>query len=110
MQERHDERIERTVATLEHVKQEHGNAEDMYVEMHKHLNCPHCGGSGHIDDVTKSWLQFKEFIEWANAQGYDCAHTCNSNTGEWIAFNPMTADLWKAWQAARSITDKGGSA
>lgn len=48
--------------------------------------------------------QFKEFIEWAGAQGYDCAHTCNSDTGEWIALNPMTADLWKAWQAAHGIT------
>ena len=40
----------------EHVKvhqQEHGNAEDMYIEMHKHLNCPHCGGSGHIEDVKQ---------------------------------------------------------
>ena len=34
-------------------KQEHGSPEDIYVEMHKHLNCPHCGGSGHIDDVAE---------------------------------------------------------
>jgi hypothetical protein len=34
-------------------QQEHGSPEDMYVEMHKHLNCPHCGGSGHIDDVKQ---------------------------------------------------------
>lgn len=32
----------------------HGNAEDLYVEMSKHLNCPHCSGSGHIDDVAHS--------------------------------------------------------
>jgi hypothetical protein len=47
--------------------------------------------------------QFKEFIEWAGSQGYDCAYTCNSDTGEWIALNPMTADLWKSWQAALGI-------
>lgn len=47
--------------------------------------------------------QFKEFIKWAGTQGYDCAQTCNSDTGEWIALNPMTADLWKAWQAAHGI-------
>ena len=29
----------------------HGNAEDQYIAMSKHLNCPHCGGSGHVDDV-----------------------------------------------------------
>ncbi len=34
-------------------KQEHGSPEDMYVEMHKHLNCPSCGGSGHIDDAKQ---------------------------------------------------------
>jgi hypothetical protein len=39
------------IADLE--KQEHGSPEDMYVGMHKHLNCPHCGGSGHIDDVAE---------------------------------------------------------
>jgi hypothetical protein len=47
--------------------------------------------------------QFKEFIEWAASQGYDCAHACNPDTGKWIALNPMTADLWKAWKAAYSI-------
>lgn len=47
--------------------------------------------------------EFKEFIKWAGAQGYDCGQTCNSDTGEWIALNPMTADLWKAWQAAHGI-------
>ena len=53
--------------------------------------------------------QFKEFIKWAGAQGYDCAQTCNSDTGEWIVLNPVTADLWKAWQAAHGITDKDES-
>jgi DNA-directed RNA polymerase subunit RPC12/RpoP len=40
-------------AIAEAEKQQHGSPEDMYVEMHKHLNCPHCGGSGHIDDVAE---------------------------------------------------------
>lgn len=47
--------------------------------------------------------QFKEFIKWAGEQGHDCGQTCNSDTGEWIVLNPMTADLWKAWQAAHGI-------
>jgi hypothetical protein len=48
-------------------KQEHGSPEDMYIEMHKHLNCPHCGGSGHIDDVKQeqgepvAWMRKDEF-------------------------------------------------
>lgn len=63
------------------------------------------GSNGCIDKCWKKKRQplFKEFIEWANTHGYDCAHTCNSDTGEWIALNPMTADLWKAWQAANDI-------
>ena len=40
----------------------HGNAEDMYVEMHKNLNCPHCGGSGHIDDVAE-----QEPVAWVDS-------------------------------------------
>lgn len=28
----------------------HGNAEDIYVRDAAKLNCPHCGGSGHVDD------------------------------------------------------------
>jgi len=49
--------------------------------------------------------KFKEFIEWAGSQGYDSAHTCNPDTGKWIALNPMTADLWKAWKAAHGIKE-----
>lgn len=130
---------------MTHTTLSHGNAEDLYIQMSKHLNCPHCGGSGHVDDVAqpeqepiafidmREWPpirwrdgmvradvapfdgqglffaptqrkpQFKEFIKWAGAQGYDCAQTCNSDTGEWICLNPMTADLWKAWQAAHGV-------
>lgn len=52
----------------------HGNAEDLYVEMSKHLNCPHCGGSGHIDDVaqpeqepTKAMIDAAERINWSDS-------------------------------------------
>lgn len=31
---------------------QHGNAEDLYAQQSQHLNCPACGGSGHIDDST----------------------------------------------------------
>ena len=30
-----------------------GNSEDRWIESSKHLNCPACGGSGHVDDVIK---------------------------------------------------------
>ncbi len=42
------------------------------------------------------------FIDWANAEGYDTAHTYDTERSVWIFLNPMTADLRKAWQAARS--------
>lgn len=59
---------------------------------------------GYITDPKPAQKpQFKEFIKWAGSQGYDCVQTCNSDTGEWIVLNPMTADLWKAWQAALGI-------
>jgi len=51
-----------------------------------------------------SW-QFKKFREWANDAGYDTAHAHDGVN--WICLNPMTADLWKAWQAAHGI--KGAS-
>jgi hypothetical protein len=47
---------------------------------------------------------FKAFKAWANDAGYDTAYT---NDGiKWICLNPMTADLWKAWQAAHGIKEK----
>jgi hypothetical protein len=46
---------------------------------------------------------FCNFHRWANSCGYDTAHTCNSDTGEWIVFNPMTKDLWMCWKAANGI-------
>ena len=49
---------------------------------------------------------FRDFIAWAAEHGYDSANTCNSDTGEWICLNPMTADLWKAWQAAHGVVEQ----
>jgi len=49
--------------------------------------------------------QFKEFIKWVEDQGHDAAHTYNPNTGKWICLNSMTADLWKAWEAAHGIKE-----
>jgi hypothetical protein len=47
---------------------------------------------------------FKAFKAWANDAGYDTAYT---NDGvNWICLNPMTADLWKAWQAAHGIKEQ----
>ncbi len=68
-----------------------------------------CGAWVPLYTAQQRKPQFKEFIKWADAQGYDCAQTCNSDTGEWICLNPMTADLWKAWQAAHGIK-AGGAA
>jgi hypothetical protein len=41
---------------------------------------------------------FKAFKEWAANDGYDVAYTHDGI--KWVCLNPMTADLWKAWQAA----------
>jgi hypothetical protein len=41
---------------------------------------------------------FKAFKAWANDAGYDTAYTHDGI--KWVCLNPMTADLWKAWQAA----------
>lgn len=41
----------------------------------------------------------KQFLEWAGKEGYDTAHTYDTERSQWVVFNPMTADLWKAYQA-----------
>lgn len=46
-------------------------------------------------------LDFGDFFEWANDEGYDTAHTHDGV--KWVCLNPMTADLWKTWQAAHGI-------
>ena len=46
---------------------------------------------------------YKSFMEWASKEGYDTAYTINSDNGKFMPLNPMTADLWKAWQAAHGI-------
>jgi hypothetical protein len=45
---------------------------------------------------------FHAFTAWASGEGYDTAHTHNGE--KWVCLNPMTADLWMAWQAAHGIT------
>lgn len=45
---------------------------------------------------------FKQFIEWASAAGYDVANTYDTDRSRWLCLNPMTADLWKAWQAVHN--------
>lgn len=44
---------------------------------------------------------FDQFMQWANAAGYDTAHAHDGM--KWVCLNPMTADLWKAWQAAKGM-------
>jgi hypothetical protein len=71
MQERHDQRIENIVGTLECIKKEQAaklsatqptnptpaqaekveHPEDRYVRGYSELDCPMCGGSGHKDDA-----------------------------------------------------------
>lgn len=47
--------------------------------------------------------QFKEFVEWANSEGYDTAHAHDGI--KWICLNPMTNECWKAWQAAHGTKE-----
>jgi hypothetical protein len=44
---------------------------------------------------------FKAFKEWAAGEGYDVAYTHDGI--KWICLDPMTADLWKTWQAATPL-------
>lgn len=45
---------------------------------------------------------FKAFLAWASSHGYDCAYTYDTDRSKWLALNPMTADLWAAWQGAQA--------
>ena len=47
---------------------------------------------------------FKAFLQWAGDKGYDTAHIYDIDYSKWLALNPMTADLWGAWQAAANTT------
>ncbi|MFN5350791.1 MAG: hypothetical protein ACK5A0_14865, partial [Polaromonas sp.] len=47
---------------------------------------------------------FKSFKEWAASEGYDVAYTHDGI--KWVCLNPITADLWRAWQAAHGIGAK----
>lgn len=45
----------------------------------------------------------EKFGAWANGAGYDTANTHDQIQGIWL--NPMTKDLWTAWQAAIASRD-----
>lgn len=47
----------------------------------------------------------KAFLEWANRKGYDTAHAYNQNESRWMFLSPMTADVYEAWQAARTVPE-----
>lgn len=57
--------------------------------------------------MTSQDQSWSDFITLAGAQHYDCAHTYDTERCEWVALNPMTADLWRFWQAARSAAATG---
>jgi hypothetical protein len=41
------------------------------------------------------------FVKWASNVGHDTAYAI-SDTGEFLALNEITADLWQCWKAARA--------
>ena len=41
----------------------HVSSEEQMVEMFDHLNCPFCGGSGHVDDCDEADKQVKAQLE-----------------------------------------------
>lgn len=43
------------------------------------------------------------FATWANRAGYDTAHTYDTDRSRWVFLNPMTVDLWTAWQARAAL-------
>jgi len=47
----------------------------------------------------------KAFLEWANRKGYDTAHAYNQNESRLMFLSPMTADVYEAWQAARTVPE-----
>lgn len=42
----------------------------------------------------------QRFRDWACAKGYDVAYTYDTERSRHVWLNPMTNDLWGAWQAA----------
>lgn len=49
--------------------------------------------------------QFYRFRTWAEEEGRDIAHTYDTDRSRWVFLNPMTADLWQAWQAAAGVKE-----
>lgn len=52
-------------------------------------------------------MEATTFRAWADGEGYDTAHNYDTERSRWVFFNPMTADLWKCWQAARARSANG---
>lgn len=71
------------------------------------------GDGGMEIDHLGAWVKFtsppqrkpdyKAFKDWANGEGYDGAYAHDGI--KWVCLNPMTADLWKCWQAAHNIKE-----
>lgn len=46
------------------------------------------------------------FEAWAGEHGYDTAHAYDTERRRWVFWNPMTADLWVAWQARAALAQQ----
>lgn len=79
------------------------SAEDRFIADGEHLNCPHCGGSGHIDDIQVS----EEMVERAaealwNAQSHKLLEKAGYTTS-WQS-QPKVLKLDKRKQARAALT------
>lgn len=52
-------------------------------------------------ELTTDWERFKT---WANGEGYDVAYAYDSERSRYVCWNPVTADLWRAWRGAVQAT------
>lgn len=79
------------------------------------------GKFGHMQTLARRALgsipeidaEFSRFLNWARSEGKDSAHTFDTDRNQWIALNPATADLWRAWRVAAGVpvtkTTDGGA-
>lgn len=64
-------------------------SEDTMVERFNHLNCPLCGGSGHIDDCDQTSAEtiarLTKMVDWLamNLSGYDAQKKCTVYAADW---------------------------
>jgi len=71
-----------------------------------------CGKFGHVQTLARRALgstpeldaEFSRFLNWARSEGKDSAHTFDTDRNQWIALNPATADLWRAWRVAAGVS------